>query len=329
MKKSLSICLYLIITGLFINSATAQVVTQGNKQVIIYDTFEKPTGYTLADYYSKWSNSFGLAEMSVDDTRTFRDGKFSVAAAPFRTSLDFSVYDHIKYIATSNETFPVPQKGSITFSAEIDAETPGTVPNRVIEGTYTATGTSYSATVLEGQQAGATLHMVDFYTGQLFDWFVSGNTAFTLIERLPSSITGSPLHAGRDKMYTQIIREVPITPGPHTVEIKYTRKPNKAIVEYFLDRQLISKVDNIGIPLDKQGVPYTGLYPSLGDGELLKDQINSVSMAHGLFSLLDAFPFQHPEAPELSVSIPVENRIFGQGARAKFDNFVVTIVKGD
>lgn len=42
------------------------------------------------------------------------------------------------------------------------------------------------------------------------------------------------------------------------------------------------------------------------------------------FSLLDAFPFQHPEAPDLSVSIPVGDasgrgaagraRLFGQGA---------------
>jgi hypothetical protein len=42
--------------------------------------------------------------------------------------------------------------------------------------------------------------MIDFYTGQLFDWFVSGNTAFTLTERLSSAVTGSPLFVGRDKM---------------------------------------------------------------------------------------------------------------------------------
>ncbi len=40
---------------------------------------------------------------------------------------------------------------------------------------------------------------------------------------------------------------------------------------------------------------------------------------------LDAFPYQHPESPELSVSIPTSERIFGQGARGEFDNFVVTI----
>jgi hypothetical protein len=50
-----------------------------------------------------------------------------------------------------------------------------------------------------------------------------------------------------------------------------------------------------------------------------------VLFGHGLFSLLDAFPFQHPDAPELSVSIPISERIFGQGAGATFDDFVVTI----
>jgi hypothetical protein len=313
-----------LVTGLFPNSVT---FAQEKTEVVVYDSFQKPGGYTMSDYYLKWSNSFGPGEMAIKDTRRFEDGKFLIDATPFQTSWDFSVYDHIKYLAVSNQSFPVPQKGSITFSAEINAKTPGTIPGRVVKGTYTQTGAPYAAVVLQGQQAGATLHMIDFYTGQLFDWFVAGNTAFTLIERLPSSITGSPLPAGRDKMYTQIIDEVQIKPGPHTVAITYTREPNKAVVEFFLDGKLISRVENIGIPLDKQGVKYTGIYPSLGNGEDLKDQINHLTMAHGLFSLLDAFPFQHEGAPELSVSIPIANRIFGQGAKAKFDNFVVTTKK--
>ena len=317
----------LLLTGLFAIQITAQTTTKGNTTTTVYDSFQKTGGYTLTDYASKWSNPYGLGEMEINDTRSFAGGNFYVGATPFQTSYDFSVFDHIKYIAISNQSFPVPQKGSITFSCVINAETPGTIPNRVIEGTYIMSGAPYSQTVLQGQQAGAVMNMVDFYTGQLFDWFISGNTAFTLIERLPSNVTGSPLPAGRNEMYTQIIDQVPISPGPHTVEITYTRKPNKAVVEYFLDGRRISKVENIGIPLDKQGVTYSGIYPSLGNGELLKDQINSFSIGHGLFSLLDAFPFQHPDAPELSVSIPVTNRIFGQGARATFDNFVVTTKK--
>src|SRR2546425_8779876 len=293
--------------------------------VIVYDDFHKPGGYTLADYDAKWS-ILTLGEMAVEDTRQFDTHSLSISATPFRTGKDSSVADHGKYIALSKRVFVVPEIGSITVSMDIAAETPGTVQGHVVHGTYVQSGAPYSATVLQGQQAAATLHMVDFATGQLFDWFVSGNSAFTLIERLPSSVTGSPVHVGIDKMYTQIIDEVPIAPGvPHTVAIRLTRDRQRSLVEYFLDGERVSKVKHVGIPLDVQSVRYSGIYPSLGRGELVGEQIKSVVIGHGLFSLLDAFPFQHPEAPALSVSIPMEQRLFGQGAKASFDNVVVTI----
>lgn len=297
--------------------------------VIEYDTFQKTGGYTIADYFAKWSNRYGPGEMAIRETRAFDNETFFVDATPFRTGADFSVFDHIKYLAISNRSFPVPAAGSIAFAADISAQTPGTRPGRVVHGTYGPAGSypigaPYAATLLQGQQAGATLHMIDFHTGQLFDWFVAGDTAFALIERLPSSVTGSTEQAGRDKMYTQIVKEVKIAPGPHNVAIRYSRDADRSVVEYFLDGRRVSRVDNVGIPLDVQGVPYTGIYPSLGPGEILKDKVNSVSIGHGLFSLLDAFPFHHPEAPELSVSIPITERLFGQGAKAHFDNFVVT-----
>lgn len=110
--------------------------------------------------------------MAINDTRSFAGGDFFVGATPFQTAYDFSVYDHLKYIAISNQSFPVPQKGSITFSCIINAETPGTVPNRVINGTYTATGAPYSAVAQQGQQAGAVMNIIDFHTGQLCGWFI-------------------------------------------------------------------------------------------------------------------------------------------------------------
>jgi len=292
--------------------------------VIVYDNFQKPGGYTLADYNAKWSVSPG--EMAIQDTRQFDNQTFSISATPFRTGKDSSVFDHAKYTAISKRVFAVPEIGSITVSIDIAAETPGTVPGRVVHGTYVTSGAPYAARVLQGQQAAATLHMIDFATGQLFDWFVSGNTAFPLFERLPSSVSGSAEHVGIDKMYTQITHEVPIAPGvPHTVAIRYTRDRRRARVEYLLDGKRVSKVENVGIPLDAQGVRFSGIYPSLGPGELLRKQINSVMIAHGLFSLLDAFPFQHPEAPALDVSVPMRERLFGQGAKARFANVVVTI----
>lgn len=63
-------------------------------------------------------------------------------------------------------------------------------------------------------------------------------------------------------------------------------------------------------------------------------------IGHGTFSLLDAFPFQWGSSlgstgltcdphwtsfcETASVSIPLSERLFGQGVEAHFDNFEVT-----
>jgi uncharacterized protein DUF6081 len=226
--------------------------------VIVYDDFHKPGGYTLADYDAKWS-ILTLGEMAIEDTRQFDNHTLSISATPFRTGKDSSVSDHGKYIALSKQVFRVPEIGSITISMDIAAETPGTVTGRMVHGTYVQSGAPYAATVRQGQQAAATLHMIDFATGQLFDWFVSGNTAFPFIERLPSSVSGSAEHVSTDKMYSQIIDEVPIAPGvAHTVAIRYSRDPRASRVEYLLDGRRVSQVRRVGIPLDAQRVKYSG-----------------------------------------------------------------------
>src|SRR5690349_9978021 len=189
---------------------------------VVYDSFNSP--YNLASYNAKWMNPYGLGDMAVapGDTRSFGGNVFQIDDAPFRTSFDFSVFDHLKYIAISKQAFPVPVGGgSVTFSSQINAKTPGTQPGRIIAGTYgppySDTGTSpgtenYAAPTFEGQQAGAVMNMIDFRTGQLFDWFVSSGRAFTLIERLPTSATGSadPDYVGPGLMYTQIVDEFAI-----------------------------------------------------------------------------------------------------------------------
>ena len=110
-----------------------------------------------------------------------------------------------------------------------------------------------------------------------------------------------------------------------------------------MDDHVVAIVHNVGIPLDKQHVRYTGLYPSLGKGEQLNGRIQSVQIGHGLFSLLDAFPFQYgctpasatgpgmcdPATAKYSVSIPAAQRSFGQGAVGTFGHFqVVTETSG-
>ena len=289
----------------------------------------------LEEYQSKWSNIYGPLELDAGGTLDVRNnGAVTASAVPFHVGADYSVFDHLKYIAVSNQSFDVPQDGSLMFSVNITASTPGTQAGRVIHGCYGAPGSyqqfgdpcaqPWSAVALEGQQAGVVLNMINFASGQLFDWFISGTTAFALVERLPSNVTGSG-NVGLERAYTQIIKEASVAPGqPHLVAIRYTRGPGVSRVEYFLDGVLFASVDDVGIPLDKQGVPYTGIYPSYGAGESLAPQLDSFVIGHGLFSLLDAFPFQHPDRSDLSVSIPMSERLFGQGATGVFSGFQVT-----
>jgi hypothetical protein len=306
-------------------------VSKNETRTINYDSKD------LSEYLTKWANIYGELEVApgVGGTRTqAKNGEFTVSAVPFHVGADFSVYDHLKYIAISTEEFEVPQNGSLEFSVRIEASTPGTVPGRVIRGCYggpfsfpdvnAPCSQPWSATALEGQQAGVVLNMINFATGQLFDWFVSGHQVFALIERLPSNVTGSG-NVGLERAYTQIIKVADIKPGkPHHVAIRYSRGPGLSRVDYFLDGQLFTSVDNVGVPLDVQGVPFTGYSPSYGAGEPLAGSLDSFVIGHGLFSLLDAFPYQHPDRPDLSVSIPMSERLFGQGAVGTFKNFKVS-----
>ncbi len=321
----------------------------------VYDAFDTP-GYSLTDYAEKWILPYGLGEMAVKDTRDFSSGCLSLGAVPFQTTSDVGVNDHLKYMAVSSQTFPVPQSGTLVLSSDVKASTPGAVPDLIQHGVYGLSGSwsdpgkppappGYSARLLPGQQAALVMNMLDFCTGQLFDWFIASDSAFALIERLPSTVTGNvsnpdcreATEVGIDEMYTQIIRGVPVRPDVwHHVDIALTRHDGDAWVDYFLDHQPIAHIADVGIPLDKQGASFTGTYPSLGSGERLADRLDSVRFGHGLFSLLDAFPFQHPGAPELSVSIPAltppdpsaagRARLYGQGASGAFGNFTALTI---
>ena len=112
------------------------------------------------------------------------------------------------------------------------------------------------------------------------------------------------------------------------MSIRYSRGPGKSTVEYFLDHKLFATIDQVGIPLDKRNppVPFTGYAPSLGNGAQVS--LDSVVIGHGLFSLLDAFPYQHPGAPLLSVSVPLSERLFGQGAIGTWKDFEVRTTTG-
>jgi hypothetical protein len=314
----------------------APAASNASSQQVDYDSRD------LTQYAANWSNIYGNLSLDVNGTRSVApDGEFLVGARPFQVGADFSVFDHLKYIAVSSREFKVPQSGSLEFSVRIQASTPGTQPGRVIHGCYGAPfsyqnvgdpcAAPWTATPLEGQQAGVVLNMINFTTGQLFDWFISDHEVFALVERLPSNVTNpnlspaDPGYVGLDKAYTQIVKSEAVKPGKkYDVAIRYSRGHSVNRVEFFLDGKLFTTVNNVGVPLDVQGVPFTGTYPSVGSGEDLSGQLDSFVIGHGLFSLLDAFPFQHPERPDLSVSIPMSERLFGQGATGSFSKFKVT-----
>lgn len=312
---------------------------------------------TLAQYNQKWTNIYGPLDGAAE---TVSDDGITVNDVPFKPGTDYSVFDHLKYMAVSNRVFPAPSQGSVTFSVDISASTPGAVAGHVVHGQYGPPGSfgtdpqakPYSAAVLEGQQAAVVLNMVDFCSGQLFDWFISRHSAFPLIERLPSSITGNTTNPNcpgattvdLSKAYTQIIKVVPVAAGvKHRTSITLIQAAHGTDVAYTLDGRIVAVIHDVGIPLDRQGIGYTGLYPSLGQGEPLGGKIKSVQIGHGLFSLLDAFPFQYgctppittgpgicdPATAAYSVSIPASQRSFGQGATGTFNAFqVITLDTG-
>jgi hypothetical protein len=334
---SLAACTETIPTALQpTDASTSAAASLGHATQIDYDS------RSLAEYQQNWANIYGPLSLDAGGTRSVApNGDFTVSAVPFQVGADFSVFDHLKYIAVSTRSFDVPEEGSLTFSVRIEASTPGTESGRVVHGCYGAPfsylnvgdpcAAPWTSTPLEGQQAGVVLNMINFATGQLFDWFVSESQVFALIERLPSNVTNPALvptdagYVGLDRAYTQIIRAESVAPGKkYDVAIRYSRSASTSRVEYYLDGKLFASVDNVGVPLDRQGQPYTGTYASLGSGEVLRDELDSFVIGHGLFSLLDAFPFQHPERPDLSVSIPMSERLFGQGATGTFSNFQVT-----
>jgi hypothetical protein len=315
---------------------------------VVYDNFSSGG----ADYAAKWANIYGPGDTVLGATTSFADGSFAIDDAPFRSAFDFSVFDHLKYIAISTQSFAAPPLGSLELASDIKAATPGAADGRIVHGSYIESAAPYSASTLQGQQAGAVMNMVNFQTGQLFDWFISGNRAFDLVERLPSAVTGSvsPDYVGPSLMYTQIVSTFDIAPGVyHHVAIRYTRDMTGDNVKFLLDGKLVDTVPNVGIPLDRRGngEHWTGTYPSLGPGELLRPYLNSFVFGHGTFSLLDAFPFQWGWTPDVDgslpcltayaanraacdagVSVPVAERLFGQGVVAHFDNFTAT-TKGD
>jgi len=162
------------------------------------------------------------------------------------------------------------------------------------------------------------MNMTNFGIGHLFDLFVSCSGCLHWSGACHPPPPAAPLSIWT--RLTQVVKQADIGSGSQKVAIRCTLTDNTtSFVEFFINDKLFARVDKVGVPRDKQGQSDTGINASVGvtpgvtaraPGEVLGSQINSFSIGHGLFSLLDAFPFQHPQRPDLSANIPVSERLF-------------------
>lgn len=299
-------------------------------QGVLYDDFAGGA----PSYAQKWSLFFSLEQQfGATNLPSFARGRLVLDADPFRGWMDASCApglpvcvnaDHIKYQALSTRAFAVPRRGSVTMSADIEGSTFGTRPGYVVP----ATGRRLP----EAQQAAAVIQLLDPTVGQTFDWFVSRHEALPKIERTIAPI--GPV--GLDRAYTQFLPAVRIRPGWHRFSIRYARglAPHDE-ADWFVDGRRVAVVHQVGIPLDVQNPARHGhiVFRSLGPGERVASRMNSVILGHGIYSFVDNFPFfpaysLFPAYQQFFVSIPRDQRIFGQGIAARFDNFRVRTVAG-
>jgi hypothetical protein len=302
-----------------------------HRKVVLYDDF---TG-GAASYSQKWALFFSLEQLfGATGLPAFSGGQLVLHADPFRGWMDATCApgfqacvnaDHVKYQAFSKQAFPVPRRGSVAVSADIEGLTSGTRPGYVVP----ATGRRLP----EAHQAAAVMQLLDPVVGQTFDWFVSRHEAIPKIERTVAPV-GS---VGLDRAYTQFLPAVKIRPNrPHRFSIRYARGlARRDEADWYVDGRRVAVVHNVGIPLDVQDpVRYRHVvFRSLGPGERVASRMNSLILGHGIYSFVDNFPFFPayalvPAYPQYFVSIPEDQRIFGQGIDARFDNFRVETVTG-
>lgn len=284
-----------------------------NVTVDRYDDFSD--GSTYADRWFDVATFLGVGEPEAIETRSFANGRLNLEATPFVTSHDH-VLDHMKYLALSTRNYNVPQRGSVEVSADIVATETGCSNNLRVP----ATGRRLSTP----QQAAATLTLTDRGdTGVNFTWYVSSTRALAVYER--TSLKGE---CDLSKNFTQIVQDIAITPGTHTFAIRYLRNLGPGgfedKVDWVIDGWTRAAIRQAGVPLATPPRANNMTFPAQGAGERLDTRLNKLSVGHGLGSMVDEFPFN--QCPTGQVSIPQNQRIWGQGIAASFDNIRVETV---
>ena len=289
----------------------------------LYDDFSGGA----ASYERNWLTYFSLErQFGATNLPAFSHGRLRLVAQPFKGWMDDTCVpgfpacvngDHIKYGAFSRRTFAIPRRGSIGVSADVRARTSGIKPGYVVA----ATGRRLP----EAHQAAAILQLYEPSASVALDWFVAGRQAIPKVERTPW-----PAGVGLDRAFTQFLPAVRIRRGFHRYAIRYTRgRAPRDKAEWLLDGKVVAVVRDVGVPLDVQDPRRHGsiTFPSHGPGERVAAQMSSFVVGHGLYSFVDDFPF-FPAYPQYFVSIPREQRIFGQGIDASFDDVRIRRVTG-
>ena len=284
-------------------------VAGGKRSVRVLDDF----GGGAAGYERRWQVFFSLEQQfGARNLPAFSRGRLRLRAVPFRGWVDDAA-DHVKYDALSRQAFRVPRRGSVKVSVDVKAVTSGIRPGRLVAGRR----------MPEAHQAAAVLQVIEPRTLQVLDWFVASRQAIPKIERTPAPV-GS---VGLDRAYTQFLPAIRIRPGRfHRYAIRYSRgRARRDKAEWFVDGRRVAVVRDIGVPLDVQDQERRVIFPSQGPGERLASSMDRLNVGHGLFSFVDRFPFFSVYGDQF-VSIPQEQRIFGQGVDALFDDFRVETV---
>jgi hypothetical protein len=304
--------------------AASATGAQARTTRVLYDDFQGGA----VSYARKWLPYYSLErQFGATNLPAFSSGRLRLRAQPFIGWMDDACVpgfpacvnaDHIKYGAFSQRRFPIPRRGSATVSADVLARTSGIRPGYVVP----ATG----RTLPEAHQAAAVLQLVEPNAFVALDWFVAGRQAIPKLERTPWPV-GVPL----DRAFTQFLSPVRIAPGRfHRFAIRYTRgREPLDKVDWLLDGRVVATVRKLGVPLDVQDPRrYGGItFRSFGPGEPVAPVMKELVVGHGLLSFVDDFPY-FPAYPDHFVSIPREQRIFGQGVDAFYDDVRIVRVSG-
>ncbi len=261
--------------------------------MMIYDDFAKP-GWPR-ETFVEWR--YPAADLWDPATRVLCPGAPSNTLTLDLPEFTRSHYNHVKALASTSQLFDLGGSNGFTVRAEISVETFGTAAN------------PFGLPAGDPRLAAGALVLIDSTTGMVFDFFISNDRITPLYERLPVARDA----LGDYPAFSRLLTPVTTQQGAwRRYETRYDRQAD--IVEWSVDRQVISRQDRAGAPIGTSG-------PAV--------KWNSLRVGIGLFTLLDDLCDDKERAddyPLIKGFIPdnTQDR-FGQGARISIRNLDIEI----